>query len=152
MKVIDHIDRAILRTLQRDASLSQRALAEAVGLSQNACWKRLSALKKNGLLGQHTLRLDPAALGLGFTAFVMVRTRHHDHDWLTRFRKLVLAIPNITDFHRIAGEYDYLLKVIAHDMKDFDSVYRRLIEKIDLDTVTSHIVMEAIADNRELPL
>ncbi|GEN61993.1 Lrp/AsnC family transcriptional regulator [Acetobacter oeni] len=152
MKNIDHIDRAILRTLQRDASLSQRALADLVGLSQNACWKRLSALKDSGLLGQHTLRFNPAALGLDFTAFVMVRTRHHDHEWLARFRKLVLAIPNVTDFHRIAGEYDYLLKVVAQDMKDFDRIYRNLIEKIELDTVTSHIVMEAIADNRELPV
>nr|WP_194298650.1 Lrp/AsnC family transcriptional regulator [Acetobacter fallax] len=152
MRNIDHIDRAILRTLQRDASLSQRALADAVGLSQNACWKRLNALKESGLLGQHTLRLNPTDLGLGFTAFVMVRTRHHDHNWLTRFRNLVLAIPNVTDFHRIAGEYDYLLKVVARDMQDFDRVYRNLIEKIDLDTVTSHIVMEAIADNRELPI
>lgn len=152
MPEIDHIDRALLRALQRDSSLSQRALAETVGLSQNACWKRLAHLRARGLLGQYTLRLDPQALGLGFTAFVMVRTRHHDAPWLTRFRTLVLGMPNVVDFHRIAGDYDYLLKVVAVDMKDFDTVYRHLIEQIDLDTVTSHIVMEAIADSRELPI
>ncbi|MCQ9155419.1 Lrp/AsnC family transcriptional regulator [Acidomonas methanolica] len=152
MQNIDHIDRALLRVLQRDSSLSQRALAEAVGLSQNACWKRLAQLRKCGLLGQYTLRLDPRSLGLGFTAFVMVRTRHHDHHWLARFRSIVLAIPNVVEFHRIAGDYDYLLKIVAHDMHGFDLVYRQMIEQIDLDTVTSHIVMEAIADNRELPI
>ncbi|GAJ29636.1 Lrp/AsnC family transcriptional regulator [Acidomonas methanolica] len=152
MQNIDHIDRALLRVLQRDSSLSQRALAEAVGLSQNACWKRLAQLRKCGLLGQYTLRLDPRSLGLGFTAFVMVRTRHHDHHWLARFRSIVLAIPNVVEFHRIAGDYDYLLKIVAHDMHGFDKVYRQMIEQIDLDTVTSHIVMEAIADNRELPI
>lgn len=152
MKNIDQIDLSLLRALQKDASLSQRALAETVGLSQNACWRRLAVLKERGLLGQHTLRLDPTALGLGFTAFVMVRTRHHDQAWLDRFRRLVLTIPNVIDFHRIAGEYDYLLKVVAADMQAFDGVYRRLIAQVDLDTVTSHIVMEAIADNRELPI
>lgn len=152
MSKIDHIDRALIRALQRDSSLSQRALAETVGLSQNTCWKRLSRLREVGLLGQSTLRLDPTRWGLDFTAFVMIRTRHHDHQWLDRFRMLVLAMPNVVDFHRIAGEYDYLLKVMARDMKEFDGVYRQLIEQVELDTVTSHIVMEAIADNRELPI
>jgi Lrp/AsnC family transcriptional regulator len=152
MEKFDHIDIALIRALQRDSSLSQRALADIVGLSQNACWKRLSRLRESGLLGQSTLRLDPARWGLNFTAFVMVRTRRHDRLWLDRFRQLVLAIPNIVDFHRIAGEYDYLLKVVTHDMKEFDGVYRQLIEQMEFDTVTSHIVMEAIVDNRELPI
>lgn len=152
MKEIDHIDRAILRALQKDATQSQRTLAETVGLSQNACWKRLSVLRERGFLSHPTLRLSPADVGLGFTAFMMVKTRHHDQAWLERFRKLVLTLPNVTDFHRIAGEYDYLMKIVARDMQDFDRVYRSLISRIDLDTVTSHIVMEAIADQRDLPL
>ena len=149
---LDQIDRSLLRALQRDARLSQRDLAETVGLSQNACWRRLKTLYESGLIEGHTIRLDPEQLGLNLTVFVMVRTRHHSKDWLETFRQEVSAIPNVIDFYRIAGDYDYMLKVVAEDMNAFDRVYQRLIEKIDLDTVTSYMTMEAIADARDLPI
>ncbi|WP_269582815.1 Lrp/AsnC family transcriptional regulator [Roseibium sp. Sym1] len=151
-KKFDHIDRALLRALQRDARLSQRELADRVGLSQNACWRRLKALYESGLIEGHTVRLDPERLGLDLTVFVMIRTRHHSKDWLETFRGEVLAIPNVIDFYRIAGDYDYMLKVVVEDMNAFDRVYQRLIEKVDLDTVTSYMTMEAIADARDLPI
>ncbi|GBQ69735.1 Lrp/AsnC family transcriptional regulator [Komagataeibacter xylinus] len=149
---MDHFDRAILRALQKDAGLSQRELAERVGLSQNACWRRLNALRARGLTGTRTLRLDPAKLGLGLTVFVMVRTRSHSREWLERFHKAVNDIPNVIDFYRIAGDYDYMLKIITQDMDSFDNIYRTLINRVDLDTVTSYIAMEAIAANRDLPI
>ena len=152
MKPLDSLDRAILRALQRDASLSQRALAEAVGLSQTACARRLAALQEAGVLTGSGVRLNPGKVGLGLTVFVMVRTRHHSRDWLAEFRRVVLAIPNVIDFYRIAGDYDYLLKIVAEDMNAFDAVYQRLIERIELDTVTSFITMEAIGDQRGLPV
>ena len=58
----------------------------------------------------------------------------------------------MVDFFRIAGEYDYMLKVVAEDMNDFDRVYQRLIKGDGLESVTSLITMEAIANNRALPL
>jgi Lrp/AsnC family transcriptional regulator len=148
----DHIDRRILRALQRDGALSQRELAEAVGMSQNACWRRLKALHDSGLIRGHTVRLDARAVGLGLTVFVMIRTKHHSKDWLEAFRKEVSAIANVIDFYRIAGDYDYMLKVVAEDMNDFDRVYQRMIEKVELEAVTSYITMEAIVSNRELPV
>ena len=149
---LDQTDRRILRALQRHGSLSQRELAEEVGMSQNACWRRLKALHESGLIKGHTIRLDAQAVGLGLTVFVMIRTRHHSRDWLQAFRKEVSAIANVIDFYRIAGEYDYMLKVMAEDMNDFDRVYQRLIENVELEAVTSHITMEAIVNNRDLPV
>jgi Lrp/AsnC family transcriptional regulator len=152
MEKLDQIDRAILRALQRDASVSQRDLAEQVGMSQNACWRRLKALQDSGVIKGQTIRLDAKAVGLGLTVFVMIRTRHHSQAWLESFRKEVSAIQNVVDFYRIAGDYDYMLKVVAEDMNDFDRVYQRLIARLDLDTVTSLITMEQIADNRDWPV
>jgi Lrp/AsnC family transcriptional regulator len=149
---IDHIDRAILRALQRNAGQSQRDLADAVGLSQNACWRRLKTLRDAGLIERQTVRLNQKALGLGLTVFVMVRTSNHSHDWLETFRREVIAIPNVIDFYRIAGDYDYMLKIIAEDMNAFDMIYQRLIAKVRLDAVTSYMTMEAIADARDLPI
>lgn len=151
-KKFDHIDRALLRVLQQDARLSQRDLAERVGLSQNACWRRLKALYESGLIEGHTIRIDPARIGLNLTVFVMIRTRHHCKTWLDTFRSEVTRIPNVIDFYRLAGDYDYMLKVVAEDMNAFDRIYQQLIDKVDLDTVTSYMTMEAIADARDLPI
>ncbi len=149
---IDQIDSSILRALQRDASQSQRDLAEKVGISQNALWRRLRLLRDSGLIKSYTVRLDAKGVGLGLTVFVMIRTKHHSQSWLDRFRREVTAIQNVVDFYRIAGDYDYILKVIAEDMNDFDRVYQRLIANLELDTVTSLITMEAVADSRDWPV
>lgn len=149
---LDAIDRSILRALHRDSGLSQRELADKVGLSQNACWRRLRILKEAGFIKGQTARLDAQALGLGLTVFVMLRTRHHSRDWLKKFRGVVTAIPNVIDFYRIAGDYDYMLKIVAEDMNAYDRIYQRIIEQVELDTVTSYMTMEAIADQRDLPV
>lgn len=117
---IDRIDAAILRVLQRDASLSQREVAEKVGLSQNACWRRMVRLRETGVIEGQTVRLELTRLGLGLTVFVMVRTRDHSPEWLKQFRRTVLAIENVIDFFRVAGDYDYMLKIVARDMNDFE--------------------------------
>lgn len=148
----DHIDLRLLRELQRDAGLSQRDLAERVGLSQNACWRRLKALNAAGVLRGSTARIDRAQLGLNLVVFVMLRTRHHSAEWLQTFRRHVLTIPEVVDFHRIGGDYDYQLKVVTQDMTSYDKVYQRLIEGVELDSVTSYFAMEAIAEGRALPL
>ncbi|KUJ79583.1 Lrp/AsnC family transcriptional regulator [Ruegeria profundi] len=149
---LDRIDTRILKELQQDATLSQRELADRVGLSQNACWRRLKSLNENGVLIGSTARIAREKLGLSLVVFVMLRTRHHSAEWLQAFRRHVLTIPEVVDFHRIGGDYDYQLKVVTQDMASYDRVYQRLIEKVELDSVTSYFAMEAIAEGRPLPL
>ncbi len=149
---MDNIDTRILIELQKDASLSQRELAERVGLSQNACWRRLKVLGDNGTLLGTTAKIDRRKLGLDLVVFVLLRTRHHSADWLTAFRRHILTIPEVVDFHRISGEYDYQLKVVTENMESYDRVYQRLIDGVELDSVTSFFAREAIAEERPLPL
>ncbi|CAN0654097.1 Lrp/AsnC family transcriptional regulator [Nitratireductor aquimarinus] len=149
---IDQFDRRILRELQRDAGLSQRDLAEKVGLSQNACWRRLKSLEERGVIRGRTLNVDRNRLGLGLVVFVMVKTRHHSTTWLQTFRQHVSSIPEVVDFFRIGGDYDYMLRIVTTDMQSFDSVYQRLIQKVELESVTSYFAMEAIEERRPLPI
>lgn len=149
---LDHIDQKILNILQLDASVSQRDLAEKIGLSQNACWRRLQALQKSGIITHTSAHLDREKLGLGLVVFVMIRTRHHSANWLKQFRTHVSNIPEVVDFFRIGGDYDYMLKVITDDMTSYDKVYQRLISAVELDAVTSYFAMEAIQEQRPLPL
>ena len=150
--LIDHFNRKILSIMQRDSTISQREIAEQVHLSANACWNRLQVLKKEGVILGQTVRLDREKLGLGLVVFVMIKTRHHSGDWLKMFRQHVADIPEVVDFFRIGGEYDYLLKVVTKDMTTYDGVYQRLIKGVELDSVTSNFAMESIVEQRPLPV
>lgn len=149
---LDYFDCRILEELQRDSGLAQRALAEKIGLSQNACWRRLKALEAAGVIRNRTIVINREKLGAGFVVFSMIKTRSHSAAWLEKFRTHVSAIPEVIDFFRIGGEYDYLLKIVVGDMAGFDRVYKRLIGTIELETVTSYFAMEAIEEQRPVPL
>lgn len=149
---MDHLDQDILRAMQQMPTGSQRDIADRVGLSQNACWRRIKRLEEAGIITGREVQLSREALGLDLVVFTMLRTRHHNADWLKTFRAHVLAIPEVVDVFRIAGDYDYMLKIVCANMAGFDSVYRRLIDGLDLETVTSHFAMEALAENRPLPV
>lgn len=148
----DQTDRRILAALMKDSSRSQRELAETVGLSQNAYWRRLKALESAGIIQGYRARVAPEALGIAMLTFVMIRTRSHSVDWLQGFRAHIESIPEIVGFYRISGEYDYLLKIAARDMAHYDQIYQRIIRKPGLETVTSCFSMEAILDDRPLPV
>lgn len=149
---LDHFDMLLLRELQRDATQSQRALSQKVGLSQNACWRRLRQLETAGVIEGRTIVINRHLVGAELVVFVMIKTRHHSEEWLNRFRTHITNIPDVVDFYRIGGEYDYMLKIVTRNMVSYDQVYRKIIAKIDLETVTSLFAMEAIAEQRPISL
>ncbi|MFB2532474.1 Lrp/AsnC family transcriptional regulator [Paracoccus sp. p4-l81] len=150
MAEMDDIDTKLIAALQADASLSQRDLAERVGLSQNACWRRLQRLTEAGVLRGSRAVIDAAALGLDLTVFIMIRTRHHDDAWARRFRARVESIPEIVAFHRIGGEWDYMAVAVTTSMAGYDRCYKALIEDMDLERVTGVFSMETIFEGRPL--
>ncbi|CAN7539118.1 Lrp/AsnC family transcriptional regulator [Rhizobium sp. LjRoot98] len=149
---VDDFDMKILFAMQNDANLSQRDLADKVGMSQNACWRRLQRLHASGLIrGTHS-EIDLKALGLDLTVFVMIRTRHHSKEWIDGFRAHVERLPEVIDFYRIGGDWDYLIKVVTRGMSGYDAFYQKLITNFDLATVTGFFSMEAIINNRPADL
>ena len=149
---LDSIDRKILRALQRDCDMPIAQLAEAVGLSQTPCWRRVKRLSEAGVIRARVAVVDPAALGLDLIAFIQVKTNQHNAQWLERFASNIAALPHVLEFHRMSGETDYLLKVVARDMADFDRIYRELIEIADMFDVSSHFSMEQIKSTTVLPI
>ncbi|WP_409371540.1 Lrp/AsnC family transcriptional regulator [Methylocella sp. CPCC 101449] len=152
MEKIDAIDLKILTWLQKDGGMSQRDLAERVGLSQNACWRRMQRLTANGIIGNSQVNIDLKGLGLDLTVFVMIRTRHHSKEWADSFRAHVERLPEVIDFYRIGGDWDYLIKVVTKGMAGYDAFYQKLITNFDLATVTGFFSMEPIIDNRPMDL
>lgn len=152
MLSFDDTDLRILTLLQRDASLSQREIAERVGLSQNTCWRRVQSLQSAGILKGSQARVDLAALGLDLTVIVMIRTRQHSREWVDRFSRHVQSLPEVIDFHRIGGEWDYMLKIVTQGMAGYDRFYQKLIDGFEFDKVTGLFSMEQMLDNRPLDL
>ena len=149
---MDETDLRILRTLQEDASLSASDIARRVGLSASPCWKRINRLQEEGFIRRQTAILDGERLGFGLTVFVSIKTGEHSSEWLKTFADTVTAMPQVLEFHRMAGDVDYMLKVVVVDIKAFDIFYKHLIEATGLTEVTSRIAMEVIKETTKLPI
>jgi len=152
MVTIDDTDRRILRALQKDATQSLEALGEDVGLSRNACWRRIRALEESGVVRGRVVLLDAAKLGLGLSVFMLVRTNAHAPDWLTKFSAATREIPEITGVYRMTGDLDYLIRARVADMAGYDALYQRLIRKVPLSDVSASFVMEEIKETTDIPL
>ncbi|MDX2211406.1 MAG: Lrp/AsnC family transcriptional regulator [Sphingopyxis sp.] len=152
MNILDNVDRRILALLQCDATLSIADVAERVGLSQTPCWKRIKRLEADGIITDRVALLDRAKLGVGTTVFVSVRTSQHDEDWLVQFAQAIGAIPEVTEFYRMSGDVDYLLKIVCRDIADYDRIYKEMIRAARLSDVSSSFAMEQIKYTTEVPL
>ena len=149
---MDRYDREILRALQGDAGLSMADLADRVALSKTAVWRRVRDLETRGVIRRRVTVLEPVALGFGLTIFAFVSTNQHSDQWFGRFERAVAAIPEILEFHRTSGQVDYLLRVVARDMRHYDEIYKRLIREVDFADISSTFVMETFKAGYELPL
>ena len=149
---MDSIDRKILAVVQEDASLSVAEIGSRVGLSSTPCWKRIQRLEAEGVITRRVALVDPAKIGLGITVFVSIETGDHSQEWLTRFAELAAAMPEVMEFYRMAGDVDYMLRVVVADMQSYDVFYKKLIGAVPLKNVTSRFAMEKIKSVTALPV
>ena len=149
---MDAIDREIIGILQEDVSLPVAEVAKRVGLTSTPCWKRIQRLEEEGVIVKRVAIVDPAKIGLGTTVFVSIQTGDHSKDWLTRFAEVVRAMPEVVEFYRMAGDVDYMLRVVTNDIASYDAFYQRLIAEVPLKNVTSRFAMERIKSTTALPI
>ena len=149
---MDAIDRKILAVVQQDASLSVAEIGQRVGLSSTPCWKRLQKLEAEGVITRRVAIVDQDKIGLGITVFVSIETGDHSQEWLSKFADLVGAMPEVMEFYRMAGDVDYMLRVVVTDIAGYDSFYKKLIGTVPLKNVTSRFAMERIKSTTALPL
>ncbi|MFT4677358.1 MAG: Lrp/AsnC family transcriptional regulator [Patiriisocius sp.] len=148
---MDTKDKQILRILQARADTPIAEIGEQVSLSINATWRRINLLTER-VIREKVAILDQEAMGLDLTIFVSVKTSEHNEKWLKQFSRGVANIPEVLEFHRLSGDIDYLLKVVAKDIADFDRVYKQIIKVAPLSDVSSAIAMERIKYTTALPL
>jgi len=152
MEIFDTFDRKILALLQQDTTLPLEEIGTRVGLSRNAVWRRVRAMEASGTIRSRVALVDPQALGLGLTVFMLIRTRDHAPDWLDRFSRATRDMPEILGAYRMTGDLDYLIRARVADVKAYDALYQRLIRRVELADVSASFVMEELKETTALPV
>jgi len=150
---LDDIDRRILDALQRDGSLSAADLAGQVGLSTTTCWRRIQQLEQSGVIKARVAILDRAKLGLDVVVFVQVRLSTQGRDAIAQFDKAIRDRPEVLDCYTLTGEWDFCLRIVTRDMKEYEAFFLDHLSKIpNVQSVNSSIAVTVVKESTVLPL
>ncbi len=146
-------DRAILRVLQSNCRVTNQELAERVNMSASACWRRVQALERDGVIAEYVARLAPRKLGLGFSAIAEVTLNRHDSAAVDTFVEAVLHRPEVLACFATTGDADYILRVVAEDLEAYERFLSGfLFKQGGITHVKTLVVVRAHKDSTEFPL
>lgn len=148
---IDSRDIACLSLLQTDAELPVQAIADRIALSPSATSRRITQLRQSGFILRVVALLDRRLLRVPTTIFLTVRAVHNE-EWTQRFRNAVAAIPEIVEAHRLAGNLDYIMRIVVPNVEAYDQIYKRLIADVPITEVSAYFSMETLKEETALPL
>jgi Lrp/AsnC family transcriptional regulator len=149
---VDQSDRKIIAVLQADATLSIQQVSERVGLSHTPCWRRIQRLEEQGVIKGRVALVEPKALGLGLSVFVAISTDDHSAEWRDRFAATLMEMPEAMEIYRMAGDVDYMLRVVVPDMAAYDDFYKRLTGRIAIHSITARFAIEALKSTTAYPV
>jgi Lrp/AsnC family leucine-responsive transcriptional regulator len=150
---LDKIDLAILSILQIDGRMSNAALAEKVGLSQSACSRRLDMLEKSGTIRGYHAQVSAAGLGHPMTAIVHVSLSGQFEKTLSEFEAAIKRCPNVLSCHLMTGEYDYILRIAARDLADYERIHKEWLTAMPHVTkINTSFAMREIIDRTAIGL
>ncbi len=149
MKKLDQISRRILQELSSDGRISNIDLAQKVGLSPSACLRRVQELERSGVISGYRVVLNPAAIGIGFTAYMAVGLSEHSKAAQDAFEKSISRSPEVIECHNITGNVEYLLRVEAADLTAYKHFHTEVLGALpQVKSITSYVVMGSPKDNR----
>lgn len=145
MDTLDKTDLQILRTLQRNAKLTTKELADAVHLTPTPVFERQKRLERNGYIKRYVAVLDPERLNQGLMVFCKVKLKQINHEIADDFARRIKHIPEVTECYNTSGSYDYLLKVHTSDMKQYQEFILNKLGNIEsLASLESTFVMSEV--------
>ncbi|AZQ55415.1 Lrp/AsnC family transcriptional regulator [Burkholderia cenocepacia] len=150
---LDAIDRRILRALQQNSNQTNADIAQQAGLSPTPCLRRVHLLEEQGVIDAYVALLNPVAVELRFTAFVRVTLERQDKTTVERFAREMEQAPEVLECHLMAGSYDYLLRVIAKDLDDYQRFQMETLTQIEgVRNVETEIPLKRIKQTVRLPI
>ncbi len=153
MTNLDKIDRHILRVLQQQGRISNADLAERVSLSPTPCLRRVKRLEEAGVIARYVAELDPKQLGLNVSAYVFVRLQRNSSVNAEKFESKIGELEQVEECSVLSGEYDYLVKVVAADLEQYEAFIKQRLAAIEqVDTINSTIVLKQVTSRHPLPV
>jgi Lrp/AsnC family transcriptional regulator len=150
---LDALDRKILRVVQRQGDISQAELAERVATSPASCWRRLRALEEDGILRDTVRLVDPVKVGKGLDVICQVRMKSHAGNARQQFEQFVQSHDKVMDCYSMSGEWDYLVRVIVHDVREYEEfLMRELLAQDSVATSASHFALKRVKSTTEVPV
>jgi DNA-binding Lrp family transcriptional regulator len=142
---LDDVDLSILALLQADASISNAQLSERLSISLTPCWRRRKRMEEEGVIKDYQANLDRRMLGLDIMAFVHIRfTTHTDHT-PEDFEAVIMQLPEVLSCHKITGDADYLLQVLAQDLDSYsDFVEGVLRRQLGIASIQSSLALREV--------
>jgi DNA-binding Lrp family transcriptional regulator len=153
MNKFDDIDRRILRVLQKDGAIQNVQLAEKVGLSPSPCSRRVKMLEEAGIIERYVALVDASKVGLGLTVFARIWLTGQDIETVDYFTEQMQRLPNVVECHLMAGDCDFLLRVVATDLDDYRRFQINHLTRIKgVQSVKTEIPMQKVKLTTELPI
>ena len=153
MIALDRMDVSILEALQDDARLSNQKLAEKVGLSPSACWRRVKSLEEAGVIERFVTLLDPAKVNLGVTAYLHLSLENHQTETVEAFDRLIDEVPEIMECYSMSGQDDYLIRIVTATLADYEALMgRHFMKASGLRTANTSFVLKQKKYKTALPL
>lgn len=150
---LDDLDRKILDALQADGRMTNQQLADRIGLSPSPCLRRLRQLEEGGVISRYVALVDPAAVGLGVTAFVRVRLDRQDDRHLELFEAAVAGFHEVMECYLMTGDADYQLRVMVGSLESFEDFLRFKLTKIEgVSQVTTSFALRPTVYKTALPV
>ena len=136
METLDRHDIVLLQELQRDSRQTVQQLAERVSLSSTPCWKRIKEMEAAGVILGYTALVDREKVGLALCVIAEVNLTRHTEDEVTRFEKAIADVPQVVGCYSTTGQADYVIKVLAPDIKSYERFLHETMFKLQLSAVT----------------
>ena len=147
------LDYKLLKLLQNNADLTTAELADAVGLSQSPCWRRICRLQQNGIIRKKVALLDNEKLGMGVVVFTSINLSSHHGKTLQDFEIQVREFPEVLECYTMTGSMDYMLKIVTRDIHHYEIFVRNHLAQIpNIREMHSNVAITRIKDTTELPL
>lgn len=150
---MDKTDLKIIRVLQERPEITLRDLAHAAGLSHSPCWRRIQNLQKAGILSERRFLVDAQAAGYEILVFCLIRMAHHKREYLSAFEDAVAAVPEILQCYSLSGEHDYILQVIARNVKDYETTVKNaLVQLPHVQTISTSFTLKRVKETANVPV
>lgn len=150
---LDKIDRGLLKLLQNDCKQTTKALSNVLGLSVTAVYERVKKLENAGIISNYVALLNKKAIEKTFVAFCHVKLTQHTQDFIAKFEKEVANLPEVLECYHVSGDYDYILKVIVEDMKEFrEFMVKKLTNISHIGSTHSMFMISEVKHTTEIDL